>query len=77
MDCLASLIRMVWVISGSPRPDSHSVFVVSAGSPVGVTVHSEVRGDRHSFPGQTMNEWFGGFGRSSLCRGKNEPVPEL
>jgi hypothetical protein len=41
-----------------------------------VTVHSEER-VMHSFPGQTMSEWFEGFGGSSLCRGKNESVPEL
>ena len=33
-------------------------------------------GGRDSFPGETMSEWFERFGRSSLCRGKNEPVPE-
>ena len=33
-------------------------------------------GDRHNFPGKTMSQWFKRVGGSSLCRGKNEPVPE-
>ena len=32
-------------------------------------------GDRDSFPGKTLSEWFEPFGGSSLGRGQIEPAP--